>query len=101
MSLAAERTYLAYVRTGLAFTAAGVAVAAALPQAGASDLRRALGAGLIILGAVTFVMARHRFLAVTGAMRRGEPLPPPRLGTIFTVALLAVVATAVVVIALA
>ena len=35
MSLAAERTYLAYLRTGLALTAAGVAVAGAFPQAGA------------------------------------------------------------------
>jgi uncharacterized membrane protein YidH (DUF202 family) len=33
MSLAAGRTYLAYLRTGLALTAAGVAVVAALPHA--------------------------------------------------------------------
>ncbi|MDT4977714.1 MAG: hypothetical protein QOG98_3472, partial [Pseudonocardiales bacterium] len=34
MSLAAERTYLAYLRTGLALLAAGVAVVGALPDAG-------------------------------------------------------------------
>jgi len=39
MSLAAERTYLAYVRTALALLAAGVAVAGALPDAGHEGLR--------------------------------------------------------------
>lgn len=35
MSLAAERTYLAYVRTALALLAAGAVVATALPDAAA------------------------------------------------------------------
>lgn len=80
MSLAAERTYLAYVRTGLALTAAGVAVAGALPHAGAETLRRALGIALVLIGGGIFAFARPRWTAVTRAMQRGDPLPPPRLG---------------------
>jgi len=47
MSLAAERTYLAYVRTALALLAAGVAVVGALPDLGHEGLRRAIGVLLV------------------------------------------------------
>jgi len=77
MSLAAERTYLAYLRTGLALTAAGVAVAGALPHAGAANFRRALGLVLALIGATLFATARVRWSKVRTAMKRGEPLPPP------------------------
>lgn len=79
MSLAAERTYLAYLRTGLALTAAGVAVAGALPHAGAEGLRRALGLALVLTGAAVFATARPRWAAVVRAMERGEPLPRSRV----------------------
>src|SRR3954447_6257213 len=79
MSLAAERTYLAYLRTGLALTAAGVAVAGALPHAGAAGLRRALGLALVLTGAAVFATARPRWAAVVRAMERGEPLPRSRV----------------------
>ena len=75
MSLAAERTYLAYLRTGLALMAAGVGVAGALPDAGAEGLRRAIGVVLVLVGATVLATARHRWRAVDRAMRRGEPLP--------------------------
>ena len=75
MSLAAERTYLAYLRTGLALTAAGVAVAGAFPQAGAMVLRRLIGVVLVLVGAMVAGEARRRFRAVQTAVRRGEPLP--------------------------
>lgn len=78
MSLAAERTYLAYLRTGLALIAAGVAVAAALPDAGAAALRRATGLVLIVLGGCVFAAARPRLRAVQSAMERGAPLPGSR-----------------------
>src|SRR3954447_5563590 len=81
MSLAAERTYLAYLRTGLALTAAGVAVAAALPHAHVVGLRRALGVGLILAGAAVFVTSRPRWAAIVRAMERNEPLPRSPLGT--------------------
>ncbi len=98
MSLAAERTYLAYVRTGLALTAAGVACAGALPSAGAEGLRRALGIVLVVIGGAVFAGARPRWNAVNRAMQRGEPLPPPRFGLAFSALLvLAAVAAGVVV----
>ena len=98
MSLAAERTYLAYLRTGLALTAAGVAVVAALPGASASVLRRCLGMGLVLVGAAIFVAARPRWSAVTRAMERGEPLPPARVAPWVAVVLVgAAIASAVIV----
>jgi putative membrane protein len=93
MSLAAERTYLAYVRTGLALTAAGVAVAGGLPHAGAEVFRRALGVALVVIGAAVFATGRVRWAQVTKAMRRGESLPPSTvmsgLGVVLVVVALA------------
>lgn len=79
MSLALERTYLAYLRTGLALLAAGVAVAAALPDAGAPELRRGLGLALVLVGGTVLAAAKPRWNAVDRAMRRGEPLPVSRV----------------------
>jgi putative membrane protein len=98
MSLAAERTYLAYVRTGLAFAAGGVAVASGLPHSGALGLRRGVGVGLVVLSATVFAFAKLRLTAVTQAMRNGDPLPPSRFGSMLTVALMAVAVAAVIVI---
>jgi putative membrane protein len=78
MSLAAERTYLAYLRTGLALTAAGVALAG-LPNGGAELFRRVVGIVLVLSGAVFFTEARRRWRAVDQAMRRGQPLPSTRV----------------------
>ncbi len=75
MSLAAERTYLAYLRTGLGLIAGGVAVAA-LVSTGAEPLRRGLGVALVLLGLVVSIAARPRWRDVDRAMRRGEPMPP-------------------------
>jgi putative membrane protein len=101
MSLAAERTYLAYLRTGLALLAAGVAVVGALPDAGAPVLRRCLGFGLVVVGGAVLAVARPRWVAVERAMRRGEPLPSSLvvrcLGLILVVAALAAGVTVLVV----
>jgi putative membrane protein len=75
MSLAAERTYLAYLRTGLALMAAGVGVAGALPDASAEALRRGIGVVLVLVGGGVMYLARTRWIAVDRAMRRGAPLP--------------------------
>ena len=75
MSLAAERTFLAYVRTALALLAVGVAVVGALPDAGHLEVRRLLGAMLVFLGLFVAVEARRRFRSVDRAMRRGDSLP--------------------------
>ena len=96
MSLAAERTYLAYLRTGLALLAAGVGVAGALPHAGAQGLRRAIGVVLVLTGAAILATARHRWRAVDRAMRRGEPLPSSGLVAHLSWVLVAVAVAAVV-----
>ncbi|WP_141333600.1 YidH family protein [Myxococcus sp. AB025B] len=94
-TLAAERTYLAYLRTGLALVAAGVALAGALPNAGSATFRRVLGAAVIALGAAVFVNARRRWRAVQQAMREQQPLPAPRFAEALTWALIAVAVAAV------
>lgn len=75
MSLAAERTYLAYVRTALALLAGGVAIVGALPDAGHLALRRVMGVVLVAVGLGVASTARLRWRQIDQAMRRGEPLP--------------------------
>ena len=75
MSLAAERTYLAYLRTGLGLIAAGVAVAVAFPEAGALLPRRVIGVVLVLAGSLVSREGLRRYRSVQVAIRRGEPLP--------------------------
>src|SRR5215218_6697676 len=77
MSLAAERTYLAYVRTALAMLAAGVAAVGALSGAGHEGLRRVIGVVLVLTGLLVAATARTRWRRVDRAIREGRPLPPP------------------------
>jgi putative membrane protein len=78
MSLAAERTYLAYIRTAMALLAGGVAVVVALPEAEALTLRRIIGVLLVVMGAATAGTAYSRWRSVDAAMRSGRPLPRSR-----------------------
>jgi putative membrane protein len=78
MSLAAERTYLAYIRTALALSAGGIAVVGALPDARRIVLRRVVGVILVLLAILVASTARLRWLEVDGAMRAGFPLPRSR-----------------------
>ena len=96
MSLAAERTYLAYVRTSLALLAAGVAGVGALPDAGYVGLRRIIGLVLVATGLLVTATARLRWRAVDRAMRQGEPLPPAPVTTVLTVGTLVAAVLAVV-----
>jgi len=79
VTLAIERTYLAYVRTSLALLAAGVAVVGAFPDAGYVTLRRTIGLVLVVAGLVLAAGARGRWRQVDAAVRHGEPLPRSRL----------------------
>jgi putative membrane protein len=100
MSLAAERTYLAYVRTSLAMLAAGVAVVGALPDAGYEGLRRIIGVILVVTGLLVAVSAQLRLRQVTAAMRRGEPMPRSRTITPVTVGVAVAAGLALVLVAL-
>ena len=89
MSLAAERTYLAYIRTSLALNAGGVAVVGALPGLGHDGVRRAIGAILVALGVTVAATARARWRAVDAAMRQGRSLPTGLLGVVVTAGVVA------------
>ncbi len=78
-SMANERTALAWVRTGLAFVAGGIAltsvsVVTALPAW--VDVAAALSC---LIGAGTAVNAVISWRGNERAMRRGDPLPSPRV----------------------
>jgi len=100
MSLAAERTYLAYVRTALTLLAGGVAVVGALPDVDHEGLRRVLGLILVLVGLVIAATARRRWREVDDAMRRGESLPPSRTAVPISVGVVAAATLALVLVAL-
>jgi putative membrane protein len=103
MSLAAERTYLAYLRTGLALLAAGVGVVIAAPSTNraAQDVRRALGVALIVASGALLGTARQRWCAIEHAMRRGQPLPRANVAAFLGPFLVIVAAGAIAVVLLA
>jgi len=99
-SLAAERTYLAYVRTALALLAGGIAVVGALPDAGHLALRRVIGLLLVLTGLLVGGTAQARWRHVDAAMRRREPLPVSRTTVPVTVAMVLAGVLAVVLVVL-
>jgi inner membrane protein YidH len=98
MSLAAERTYLAYVRTALALLAGGVAAVGAFPDLGQSGLRRTMGVLLVVSGGVLAGTARRRWRQVDTAMRLGQPLPASRMGLPLSAAMVTVGVLALIVV---
>ncbi len=95
VSLAAERTYLAYVRTSLALIAAGVAVVALLPEQH-FVLQRLLAVLLIMFGGVVAVEGFRHLRKVDAAIRAGQPLPRSAFGAAIAVAMAAVAVLALV-----
>lgn len=73
ISLANERTFLAWIRTSLGFMAAGVAVAQVLGDRPDSDLD-IVGAGLILFGTVISVLAWRRWNANERRFAARQPL---------------------------
>jgi putative membrane protein len=71
-TLANERTFLAYERTAIGLVAAALAVFNLLD---AEWPERALGALLLVAGAVAAVGGYLRFKGVDRAIRDGRPLP--------------------------
>jgi putative membrane protein len=72
--LAAERTFLAWVRTGLALLAAGLGVLL-LPPSAVTALPRILSAALLLVGFAVSATAYPRWRHVETAMRTRTPLP--------------------------
>ena len=92
-TLANERTFLAWIRTALGLIAGGVALEAlGLPlQPG---LRLAASVVLMVMGLVLPLLAWYSWGAAERAVRRGQPLPAPRILLVLAVGIV-VVATLV------
>lgn len=98
--LAAERTYLAWVRTSVALMGFGFLIArfafwlreyAALRGATAEPQTHPavspwLGFGMVIVGVFVLIMAAIRHRGYVGALRRGVANPPLNLGASLAVA---------------
>jgi putative membrane protein len=95
-TLANERTFLAWIRTALALVAGGIGLEAFLPELAVPGLRQLLAIGLVLLGSAVSATAFGRWVRAERAMRRGEPLPVPRLAPLLGAGV-AVVALATVV----
>lgn len=82
-TLANERTFLAWIRTALALMAGGVGIEALNAATGqASPLRTALAVLLLLAGVLCSATAFARWMATERALRRGRPLPAPRLAPV-------------------
>ncbi|MGI8308140.1 YidH family protein [Saccharopolyspora hattusasensis] len=82
-TLANERTFLAWIRTALALMAGGVGIEALNAATGqASPLRTALAVLLLLGGVLCSATAFARWIATERALRRGRPLPAPRLAPV-------------------
>ena len=91
VTLANERTVLAWVRTSLGFVAGGIAVSELV--SGAPAVRTALALLLVGGGGLGAVLAYRRWSAIEAAMLADEPLPASPLPR--TVALVLLVVAAV------
>lgn len=88
-ALAAERTYLAYIRTALTLLAAGVAVVGVFPDAGHIELRRTAGVILVATGILVGATSRRRWKVIERAIIDGLPIPASKIDIATVVGLVA------------
>lgn len=100
LTLANERTFLAWVRTALALIGGGVALEAFPIESVQPWLRRTAAIMLVLVGLVAATAAMNRWLRVERAMRTEQPLPVTALAplvalgvTVAAVVLLVMVVT--------
>lgn len=84
ISLANERTFLAWIRTSLGFMVAGVALAQILGSGPGSTNLDVMGAGLVLFGAAVSVLARRRWDANERRFAARLPLERSRMPGILT-----------------
>ncbi len=99
VTLANERTFLAWIRTSLGLLAGGVAVRQLVEPFDITGGRTALALMAIAASAVLAVGGFLRWRGVQHAMRHGEPLPPAPLIPIVAAGLFLVALAAFVLVA--
>ena len=102
LSLANERTFLAWIRTALGLIALGIGVATFVSTQLDRRLALVLAAGLIVIGGAIAGASWMRWLAVERALREHHGIPLPRMGLAlaFGISLMAAVALVAVILAL-
>ncbi len=95
VSLANERTLLAWTRTALAFVAGGLAVTQFLDDVDLPGGRRLIGLSLIVTGAVVAVLSHRRWRLRERALAEGRPMGSSVLGWVVTAAVVGVAIVAV------
>ncbi|MFF2626777.1 YidH family protein [Kitasatospora griseola] len=85
LTMANERTFLAWIRTALALLAGGVALDQLAPELAPAPVRAALAVALALGGAVLGIASYRRWVRTERAMRAGEPLPAGRIMLALTV----------------
>ncbi|HET6949453.1 MAG TPA: DUF202 domain-containing protein [Acidimicrobiales bacterium] len=75
LTLANERTFLAWIRTSLALLAGGIALREVVRPFSIRGARTTLSVGAVILSLVLAASSYWRWDRVQQAMRRSEPLP--------------------------
>lgn len=86
-SMANERTFLAWIRTAMALLAGGVALDV-VPLHLSVLAQRSLAVLVLGLGLLCAALSWVRWARTERAMRQGEPLPAPGLGTVLAAGLL-------------
>nr|WP_236864126.1 DUF202 domain-containing protein [Brevibacterium daeguense] len=79
MTLANERTFLAWIRTALAFLAGGIALEAFAVDVFPSPIRTWLAIAVVCIGLLIAAGAAFHWLRIERAMRIGGPLPLPAI----------------------
>ena len=85
VSLANERTFLAWIRTALALITIGLAITQLLPPFDLPGGRRLLGIPLMVLGVIVALGGLREWMVNERAVREGRTLRPPRLALLVTV----------------
>ncbi len=99
LTLANERTFLAWIRTSLALLAGGIALNEVAGPFSTETTRTLLAVAAVALSLVLAVSSYVRWWQVQHAMRRGRPLPHPWAVPLLATGMAAVAGVVAVVIA--
>src|SRR5699024_5335588 len=86
VTLANERTFLAWIRTSLAFLAGGIAIEIINFEGVARWIYSGISFFVIVTAALVAVGAAFRLATGERAMRTGKPMPAPRLVPVLSAA---------------